>query len=45
MTFCFGDWKAWKAACSIESRCIPPAEFKALPQDQRRAYLKAPFYS
>ena len=36
-----GDWKAWEKACLIEGRTIPPKEFKALPVEQRRAYLKA----
>lgn len=38
-SFVFGDWKAWKAACSKEGRAIPPSEFKALPKEKRKAYL------
>lgn len=37
--FCLGDWKAWCAACEIQQRQIPPSEFKALPIEERRAYL------
>ena len=29
-TFCWGDWKAWAAACQKEGRTIPPKEFKAM---------------
>lgn len=36
------DWKAWEAACFAESRTIPPAEFKALPEEERLKYLKTP---
>ena len=28
-TFCFGQWRAWRAACAAENRAIAPAEFKA----------------
>jgi hypothetical protein len=38
-TFNYGDWKAWRAACIVENKTIPPAEFKALPKETRRAYL------
>lgn len=41
-TFVWGEWKAWKAACFAEGRTVPPAEFKALPEETRRAYLKTP---
>lgn len=41
-TFVWGDWKAWEAACFSEGRAVPPAEFKALPKEARRAYLKMP---
>lgn len=39
-SFVWGDWKAWEAACYAEGRTIPPAEFKALPEEKRRSYLK-----
>lgn len=39
-TFSWGDWKAWEAACFAEGRTVPPSEFKALPKEARRAYLK-----
>ena len=38
-TFCYGDWKAWEAACLSEGKTIPPAEFKALPKEKMREYL------
>ena len=38
-SFVFGDWKAWQQACLREGCTIPPREFKALPAEQRRAYL------
>ena len=41
-TFCFGDWRAWEAACHIEGRTIPPAEFKTLPKEKIREYLIRP---
>lgn len=41
-TFVLGDWRAWEAACLSEGRTVPPAEFKALPKEARRAYLKMP---
>lgn len=39
-TFIWGDWRAWEAACYTEGMTIPPKEFKALPPEQRQAYLK-----
>ena len=42
-TFVLGDWKAWEQACFDESRTIPPAEFKAWPQETRSAYIKPYF--
>jgi hypothetical protein len=38
-SFVFGEWRAWEAACLAEGRTIPPAEFKALPEPRRRAYI------
>lgn len=38
-SFCFGDWRAWRNACMIEGRLIPPAEFKAMPKEEKDKYL------
>jgi hypothetical protein len=40
--FCLGDWRAWEAACMAEGRTIPPAEFKALPKEERRKHVMRP---
>ena len=42
-SFVWGDWMAWEQACFDESRTIPPAEFKALPQETRRSYIRPHF--
>ena len=36
----FVEWKGWECACEKEGSVIPPAEFKARSDEQKREYLK-----
>lgn len=27
-TFCFGEWRAWAAACKSSGKALPPSDFK-----------------
>ena len=40
-TINLGDYLLWKAACFMEDRQIPPAEFKARPKEEVHLHAEA----